>query len=184
MQAMEIVDISHEEYLQGELESEIRHEYYEGKVYAMAGAGEKHNLISLNIALALKQKAKGSSCKTFMADMKLYLSELDRFYYPDLLLTCDPEDSHEYYKENPCLIVEVLSPSTETIDRREKLHAYQEIASLKEYLLVSQEKKQLELYRRQQDHWQYFLLQYDSDILHLDCLDLDLSMAVIYDEVL
>lgn len=183
MQAVKIIEISDSEYLKGELENEVRHEFYDGQVYAMAGAGEKHNLISLNIALALKQKAKGSSCKTFMADMKLYIPELNRFYYPDLLLTCDPNDNHEYYKQSPCLIVEVLSPSTEKIDRREKLHAYQDIASLKEYLLVSQKNKMVELYHHNGQHWQYTLLKGDGDVLYLECLDLELTMAEIYDEV-
>ena len=183
MQAKEITRLSNKDYLQGELDSDIRHEFYDGLVFAMAGAGEKHNIISLNIATALRQKARGTGCRTFIADMKLYIPVLNRFYYPDILLCCDPEDSHEYYKQTPCLIVEVLSPSTESIDRREKLHAYQDIASVKEYLLVSQEGVQLELYRRDGDHWQYFLLDDEADMLTLECVDLDLVMAEVYEDV-
>lgn len=183
MPSKEITRLSNRDYLQGELESDIRHEFYDGLVFAMAGAGEKHNIISGNLFSALRQKSRGTDCRTFIADMKLYLPELNRFYYPDILLTCDPEDGHEYYKQNPCLIVEVLSPTTEHIDRREKLHAYQNIASVKEYLLVSQEEVRLELYRRDGDHWQYFLLDDEADILTLECMRLDMSMAEVYEDV-
>ncbi len=172
-----------EDYLQGELESEVRHEFYDGQVYAMAGAGEKHNLISGNLYSALRQKARGTDCRTFIADMKLYIESLNRFYYPDILLTCDAADNHEYYKKNPCLIVEVLSPTTESIDRREKLHAYQAIPSVKEYLLVTQEKKQVEFYHREGKYWQYILLNNDADMLQLSCLDLAMSLAEIYEDV-
>ncbi len=184
MQPVEIIPIQIEDYLQGELESEIRHEFYDGQVHAMAGAGEKHNIISLNLATALRQKARGTDCRAFIADMKLYIPNLNRFYYPDILLACDPDDNHEYYKQNPCLIIEVLSPTTESIDRREKLHAYQAIPSVKEYLLVSQESKQVELYRRDGKHWQYILLNNDIDVLQLSCLDLEMTMPEIYEDVL
>lgn len=183
MQSVEIIPMSHEDYLQGELKSDIRHEFYDGQVYAMAGAGEKHNIISGNLFSALRQKTRGTKCRAFIADMKLFIPTLNRFYYPDVLLVCDPDDSHEYYKQNPCLIIEVLSPTTEHIDRREKLHAYQGIPSVKEYLLVSQERMQVELYRRDQKHWQYCLLDNGTDVLQLTCLDLDMTLAEIYEDV-
>ena len=183
MQAKEITRLSNEEYLQGELESEVRHEFYDGLVFAMAGAGEKHNIIAGNLFSALRQKSRGTPCRTFIADMKLYIPALNRFYYPDILLTCDPEDDHEYFKQKPCLIVEVLSPTTENIDRREKLLAYQDIPSLKEYLMVSQDERRMELYRRAGDHWQYFLLDDEADVLALECIDLKLTMAEVYEDV-
>lgn len=183
MQQAQLQTFSVDDYIQGELESEVRHEYIDGQVYAMAGAGEKHNLIALNIATALRQKARGTGCRPFISDMKLYIESLNRFYYPDVLMTCDPSDDHEYYKDKPCLIVEVLSPSTETTDRREKLHAYQAIPSVKEYILVSQEKPEIELYRREKDHWQYFLLNDPSDVLHLECLNADIPMPVVFEDV-
>jgi Uma2 family endonuclease len=151
--ATKTTSLSQEDYLLGELESYIRHEFYNGEVYAMAGAGAKHNIISGNLFSLLRKQARGTDCQTFIADMKLYIPELNRFYYPDILLACDPNDDNEYYRKTPCLVIEVLSPSTEGIDRREKLHAYRDIASLKEYVLVSQETMQIELYRRYKDHW-------------------------------
>lgn len=182
MRQAPVLPLSIEDYLKGELESDIRHEFYDGQVYAMAGAGERHNTIALNIATLLRQNTRGTECRSFIADMKLYLSDLDRFYYPDVLLTCDVDDNHEYYKEKPCLIVEVLSPSTEGTDRREKLHAYQNIPSLKEYVMVAQDEQKVELYRRDGEIWQYFLLDKD-DTLELECLDLALSMSAIYEDV-
>ena len=183
MQQAPVLPLSIKAYLKGELDSDIRHEFYDGQVYAMAGAGERHNIISLNIATLLRQKTRGTECRSFVADMKLYLSDLDRFYYPDVLLTCDADDNHEYYKEKPCLIVEVLSPSTEGTDRREKRHAYQNIPSLKEYIMVSQHECKLELYRRDCDHWQYFLLDEMEDVLQLECLDLSITMPQVYEDV-
>jgi len=92
-------------------------------------------------------------------------------------------DDNEYYRQHPCLIVEVLSPSTESIDRREKLHAYQAINSLQEYLMISQEKMQVELYQRNGDAWLYLLLDNVDDILTINCLDLKLTMSDIYEDV-
>lgn len=175
--------LSINDYLEKEYQGNTRHEYLDGYLYTMAGAGEKHNLIALNLATMLRQKARGTDCRPFISDMKLYIASLNRFYYPDIVMTCDPDDDHEYYKEKPCLIIEVLSPSTETTDRREKLHAYQSIPSVKEYILVSQEKPELELYRREKDHWQYFLLNEPSDLLRLECLNTDIPMPVVFEDV-
>ena len=183
MQQTEAQVLSKEEYLEGELHSDIRHEYYNGQVFAMAGAGEKHNIISGNLFSAMRSKARGTDCRTFIADMKLLISELDRFYYPDILLACDPTDDHEYYKEKPCLVIEVLSPSTEVIDRREKLHSYQGIPSLKEYILISQEMMQVECYRRHGDSWEYSMMSGEDAILQLECLDLTVDMAMLYEDV-
>lgn len=178
-----ILQLSTEDYLNGELASEIRHEYMNGQVYAMAWAGEKHNLISGNLFAALRPGARAAGCKLFMADMKLRIRALQRFYYPDLLLTCHPSDDHEFYKEYPCLVVEVLSVSTEGIDRREKLQAYQSIPSLREYVLVAQDKRAVEIFRRDGEGWQHILLD-ANDRVYLSCLELELSMEAIYEDVL
>jgi len=183
MQQAPLQTISIDEYLQKEVERKIRHEYIDGQIYSRAESNEKHNLISGNLATVLRQKARGTDCRPFISDMKLYIASLNRFYYPDIVMTCDPDDDHEYYKEKPCLIIEVLSPSTETTDRREKLHAYQSIPSIKEYILVSQEKPEIELYRRAKDHWQYFLLNEPSDLLRLECLNTDIPMPVVFEDV-
>jgi len=176
--------ISHEDYINEELISDIRHEYYDGQVVAMAGAGEKHNIIAGNIFASLRQKSRGTPCRAFITDMKLYLASLNRYYYPDIMLTCNPDDNQEYYKEQPCLLIEVLSPSTEGIDRREKLHAYQQIPSLQEYVLISQDKQTIELYRRTYDHWTYFLLNEPEDVLQLACLEISFDMQTVYEDII
>lgn len=177
------LSITIEEYLQGELASNIRHEFFDGKVYAMAGAGERHNLIAGNIFSALRPQTRGSECRLLIADMKLHIAELQRFYYPDILLSCDLTDNNAYYKEHPCLIVEVLSPSTQDIDRREKLHAYQGIPSLQEYMLVSQDKIHIEIYQRISNKWQLTRLNSLEEKINLTCLKTALKLRTIYEDV-
>ena len=132
--------ITVEKYLNLEQDAEIRHEYVAGQIYAMASASEAHNLIVGNIFALLRPHLRGSSCRSFVSDMKVKvkMQQADIFYYPDLLVTCDPNDNEKYFKTNPNLIVEVLSDSTQTTDRREKRINYQTIDSLQEYVLVSQ----------------------------------------------
>ncbi|MGB1011965.1 MAG: Uma2 family endonuclease, partial [Thiolinea sp.] len=107
------VSLSPEEYLVGEEHADVRHEYVAGDTYAMAGAGEQHNRIALNIAFQLRSRARGGACGVFMSDMKLRIKQGERFYYPDVILVCDEQDDNTHYKDNPCLVAEVLSPSTE-----------------------------------------------------------------------
>ena len=140
--------LSVDEYLEGELTSEVRHEYVAGVAYAMVGTSRRHNRIAGNLLTHLRAAARGSPCQVFMSDLKVRVPTADAFYYPDIAVTCDPGDDQEYYLERPCLIVEVLSPHTEAIDRREKLQAYRTLPSLQAYLLVSQEVPQVEIYER------------------------------------
>lgn len=182
-QQIEPLKISLEEYLQGELESEIRHEFFDGQIYAMAGAGEQHNLIAGNIFSHLRPLTRGTGCRLFIADMKLHIAKLNRFYYPDILLGCAPEDDNIYYKQSPCLIIEVLSPSTEDIDRREKLHAYQGISSLQEYILVAQDKPKVEVYRRAFNRWQFALHNSLQDSVSVHCLQTSIDMSTVYEDI-
>lgn len=175
--------LSVDEYLAGEPVSEIRHEYVDGEVYAMAGAGEAHNLIALNVASWLRGSVRGGPCRVFISDMKLRVAEWNAFYYPDILVACDPSDTQPYFKESPCLIVEVLSPSTEAIDRREKLLAYRTLESLREYVLIAQDKRQAEVYRRAADGaWSLEILT-EGDPLHLECVGAILSLDEVYEDV-
>jgi Uma2 family endonuclease len=111
--------ISPEEYLEGETRSEIRHEYVDGEVYAMSGASEAHNIIALNIGSLLRNHLRGTPCRVFMSDMKVRIQSLrdERYYYPDLQVTCAPEDRDRYFKQWPKLVIEVLSPTTERNDQ-------------------------------------------------------------------
>src|SRR5438876_4814746 len=104
--------ISEEEYLEGELHSEVRHEYVGGHVYAMAGASDDHNRIALNISSALHERLRGKRCEPFMVDMKLKIPGSQAFYYPDVLVACDPADKAKYFRERPMVVFEVLSSET------------------------------------------------------------------------
>ncbi len=119
--------MSVQEYLDTEPLSEVKREYLDGVVVAMAGASDRHGLIVTGLAIALGPLARKAGCQLFIADMKVRVQALrgTYFYYPDLVLSCDAQDRESpYYRSRPCLVVEVTSPNTERIDRREKLFAY------------------------------------------------------------
>ena len=141
------------EYLEGEQATEVKHEYVAGTVYAMGGASREHNIISMNLGTALHGHLRGGPCQTFMADMKVHLrlGDDEIFYYPDVVVGCDPEDRARYYLERPRLIAEVASPATERVDRREKLLAYTRLESLASYLILEQDRPAGLLYRRSTD---------------------------------
>ena len=112
--------VSVEDYLEGERLSEIRHEYVGGYAYAMAGANDDHNRIVGNIYSSLHQRLRGKRCEPFMADMKLKIPGGQAFYYPDVLVACDPSDNAKYFRERPTVVFEVMSPETARSDQREK----------------------------------------------------------------
>lgn len=174
--------ISVEDYLEGELVGEIRHEFVDGQVYAMTGASRAHGLIVNALAFAMTPVARHRKCQLFTSDFKVRIrfSGKDIFYYPDLMLACDAEDWEVYYSRRPCLIIEVLSKSTARIDRHEKLQIYQSLESLQEYLLVAQDMRRVEVFRRATG-WQGELVEQGA--IRLDCLDMDLSMDAIYADV-
>lgn len=178
-----------EEYLELEQTSDIRHEYFAGEVFAMAGGSKEHNIISGNVYSRLRSQLRGSSCNVFMSDMKVRINLANEnqtiFYYPDVIVSCDTEDQDRYFLNYPCLIIEVLSPSTETIDRREKLLNYRSLASLKEYVLISQDEVKVEVYRQDEKrNWTIQTLINRDDKLHLDSVGLILEMTDIYEDVI
>lgn len=175
--------ISVEDYLEGEKISPIKYEYIGGEVYAMAGASDRHNRLSVNMLKALDDHLSEGDCETFMADMKVQASAIV-FYYPDVMVACDGLDADPYYRKQPRVIVEVTSPSTEQIDRTEKLSAYKQIKSLKEYVIVSQDTVRIDVYRRMRgDRWQWESLTEMSEELKLESVGLTLSVAQIYRRV-
>jgi Uma2 family endonuclease len=138
-----------EEYLETEESSEVRREYLGGWVYAMAGASEEHNIIATNIVVSLKSHLRGGPCRVFISDMKVRVEATDAFYYPDIVVTCDPKDDQRYFKTRPAVIIEVSSPSTKFTDHREKLLAYQALDSLRQYVVIAQERVSVESFTRQ-----------------------------------
>jgi len=182
--ARETAAVSVEDYLAGERTSEVRHEYLGGMVYAMAGASEFHNLIELNIATALRQHLRGTQCRTFVNDLKLRLNvaNQDSFYYPDVMVVCDPRDTDPYAKRFPKILVEVLSPETERIDRREKFSSYIQTETLEEYVLVAQDKMEVTVFRRT-SQWAGETLRGSEQIVQLPSIGFSLPLNAIYDGV-
>jgi len=176
-------DLSSDDYLAGELVAERRHEYVNGQIYAMVGVSDRHEIIALNLAALLRQHLRGGPCQVFMGGVKLHLRRQgdERFYYPDLMVACDPTDRHSYYRERPTLLVEILSPGTERTDRGEKAEAYQRIPSLAEYWLLAQDQRRVEVYRRSDD-WRGERLD-GAGPVHLAAFDLGLELEQIYEGV-
>lgn len=181
--------ISPEDYIAGELTSEVRHEYYAGEVVAMeaepsgmAGASLEHNVIAGNIFADLHVKLRGKPCQPFINDMKAHIQKKqdDWFYYPDVMVNCDPAGQHKYYCDTPSVIVEVMSPSTERIDRREKWMAYERIPTLHTYVLVSQERREVTIHRRVGDDWMTERLPENGDALRIPELEFEMTLDAIY----
>lgn len=141
--------LSVEEYLELEKSATVKHEYVGGEIHAMVGASRRHNRISLNIVRKLADAAEGSPCRVYMSDVKLQIQDV--FYYPDVMVACGEAPEDEYLEDEPCLVVEVTSPGTETIDRREKLANYQGVSSLQAYVIVDQERRRITHYQRDEN---------------------------------
>ena len=174
--------ISEEEYLAGELISDIRYEYVDGIVYAMAGASESHGIISGNILSEFKihLKQKKSPCDAFSSDMKIRIAKQSTsYFYPDVVVICDKhEGDSDYYKHSPSIIVEVLSKSTRKSDKSTKKLSYFNIPSLKEYVVIEQDYCEIEVFRRNKG-WQgslYFI----GDEITFDSIEATISVEDIY----
>lgn len=175
--------ISVEDYLEGEKVSQIRHEYIDGEVYAMAGTSDNHNRVAGNLYSAFLNHLRTSDCEPFVGDIKVRLTS-EVYYYPDVLISCEknPEDSH--FRNKPILIVEVISPSTEHIDRREKLLFYQQIPSLQEYVVIEQKEIAIEIHRRQPNGgWITYYFDESDDEVEFQSIDMTLAIDEIYRRV-
>ena len=146
-----LTKLSLQEFLDWEDQQAERHEFHRGEVFAMVGARRVHGLVSLNIAAALKTQLKGSPCRAFAESMKLKIGA-DTILYPDVFVTCDPADLRtEVVFTAPTLVVEVLSPSTQSYDRGSKFTLYRSLPSLREYMLVDPDTREVQLFRRGAD---------------------------------
>ena len=169
-----------EDYLQGEQQANLRHEFVDGQVFAMVGASARHNRICIRALMALEPMALAKGCQSFMADMKLRVG--NSVYYPDIMVVCDSSDSDPLMKSAPCLIIEVLSESTERADQIEKLQAYQTVLTLRNYILLAQDARRVELYRRNGLTWRYESFVEQGEI-ELRCPSGVITLAQIYDSV-
>lgn len=170
------------EYLEGEEMAEVRHEYIDGRVYAMSGASDKHNEISFDVASLLKSHLKGGKCKTFLLDVKVEARKNDNpcYYYPDIFVTCESEDTQSpLVKRFPTLIFEVLSPSTWRVDQGEKLQNYSQIPSVLEVVLIAQDWPEVIIHRRSSD-WKPESFILPEDRVCFESINLEVSLADIY----
>lgn len=178
--------ISTEEYLEGELSSQVRHEYVGGQVYAMAGGSSRHNRVAGNIYVHFWQLAQGKPCRVYQEGMKLHIgvdagSDAEKlFYYPDVMVVCNKPEPDPYYETEPCILVEVLSPATAAIDLREKRLQYSRLPSLQTYLIVDPESYFVRhFWRNAEGAWQHQDLAGDGEI-PLPCLDAMLTLPQVY----
>jgi Uma2 family endonuclease len=169
------------EYLTLEERSTVKHEYAAGQVFAMAGASERHNRIAMNIAAHLHQATRNSACATFLSDMRLRVDQV--IYYPAVMVSCDLTDLDPFMKSHPCLVVEVLSSSTERIDRGEKLYNYQRIGALQAYVLVAQDTVRVDVHRRAGNNWIFESYADLGASIKLDCPETTLALAEIYERI-
>ncbi len=171
--------LSEDDYLAGEMLADVRHEFVNGGIYAMAGGSANHNRVAGNLYAHLLSNAD-QTCRPFIGDMKLRIDSGNIFYYPDVMLVCDAGDNEAYFKTSPCMIAEVLSRSTELTDRREKWAAYQKLQSLREYVLLAQDQAYIEVYQRVNlRHWGMTVLGMD-DTLVLTCGDFSIAVGDLY----
>ena len=171
------------DYLRNEAVAPGKHEYVAGEVFAMAGASKRHGTLAGNAFIALRQHLRGKPCAVWIADMKVRVHADCAFYYPDVVATCDPADlspdAPKDYVQAPRLVVEVLSDSTEPVDRREKLLSYRRLPSLAEYVLVDQNKAWVEVFRRTPAGWTQDIYEADETV-QLASVGVELPMAELY----
>ena len=177
--------ISPEEYLKLEELSQVKHEYIQGEVYAMAGANDAHVTVTVNLVTLLRNHVRGSGCRVYMSDMKARIESKNIYYYPDVMVTCDERDkAFPSFKNFPCLIVEVLSNGTEGFDRGDKFADYQELETLQEYVLISQKRQRVECFRRNAEGlWVLYSYTQGSEI-HLASVDFRTGIDAIYEDVI
>ena len=179
--------VSPEEYLASERKAEFKSEYLDGVVYALAGASKRHNLIVANIIITLGGQLKGRTCRVYPSDLKVRIPNSKRFFYPDVSVVCGDDEFADDEQDiilNPTLIVEVSSESTAAFDRGKKFLSYQQIDSLQEYLLVSQDEILIEGYVTQgNDTWLYTKVTGPEGSLRLTSIECDLALKDVYDKV-
>jgi Uma2 family endonuclease len=169
-----------EEYLALEEESAVHHEYVASMIYAHAGGTSRHNAIAANVLAELWNAARGRSCCVYGSDMRLRAVD-DVFYYPEVMVVCGDDEAEEgaLYQHAPCLIVEITSPSTESIDRREKACTYRKIPNLHAYLVVDQDRRWVERHWRDESgEWRQGGV---SDEGSIPCPETRLSLDEIYE---
>jgi Uma2 family endonuclease len=177
--------LSSDEYFQMEENSEIKHEFYRGDVFAMAGAKRKHNIVVSNLIITIGSSFKNRPCVVYPSDMRVRVEEGRHYTYPDLSLVCgrsEFSDSKQTTLINPQVIIEVLSDSTENYDRGKKFQAYRTIPSLQSYILVGSESPLIELFSKLPNNT-WVLSDAIENRIFIPSLDLTLSLSDVYDKI-
>jgi len=175
--------MSAEEYLIWETTQEQRYEYWDGEVVAMSGGTRNHNRVSLNFSILLDDALADRSCEVYIVDVKVQVERGQKYFYSDVVVTCDERDRDPQLIQFPCLIIEVLSPSTEAADRGKKFAAYRQSSTLQEYVLVQVAQPGVEVFRRnEQGKW--VLSDYNlGDKLLLESVNVEIAIADLYRQV-
>ncbi len=174
-----------EEYFAWEEQQQCRHEYIDGEIYAMTGGTLNHGRIALNFGALLKNHLRGSGCQTGNSDCRVNIQGLNDYVYPDLSVTCDLRDrTATQFISYPCLIVEVLSPSTEAYDRGNKFRMYRRNPILKDYVLVDANSVAIDLYRKDEAGNWYILNYQAGDTIDLGSIDLTFSIEQVYEDII
>ena len=173
---------SPQEYLALEREHPIRHEYRRGLVYAMAGSSDEHSRLSINLLTELNLHLRDGECQFFSGDVKVNHSE-NFYYYPEAFVTCDPRDgTDKYVKRYPKLIAEVLSPSTEAFDRKDKFEDYSALDSLEEYVLIARDEMRVECRRLKDREWRRWetVIYGKGDRITFESIGLEIAVEELY----
>jgi len=182
-----IANLTPEEYLEIERHAEHKSEYYQGEIFAMAGASERHNLIQANLIRELGNQLKSSPCKVYPSDMRLKVEKTGLFTYPDVMVVCGKVVFDDEMKDtvvNPTVIIEVLADSTEAYDRGKKFEHYRRIECLREYLLVAQDRCRVEQFTKQEAGlWLFAEASKTNDTVTLAAIDCKLLLSEIFDKV-
>lgn len=180
--------ITRETYLDLERKAEFKSEFFDGEIFAMAGASREHNLILANIIRILGNQLINGPCNVYPSDMKVRIEQINKYAYPDISIACEPEYFEDYHQDillNPVVIIEILSDSTEAYDRGKKFIHYQFIPSLVEYILVSQKVHGIERFVRQkEDIWIYSRHDLLEDIVPVGAAGCELPLREIYQNIL
>lgn len=175
------------EYLELERKSEIRSEYIAGRIFVMSGASRRHNLIAVNLSREVSSQLRGKPCEAYVSDMRVKVAPTGMYTYPDIVAVCDEprfEDAQVDTLLNPTVIVEVLSESTEAYDRGERFAHYRRLETLREYVLVAQDKVRIEHYRRREgEEWVLSEVSDPASTLHLPSIDCHVGVGAIYEKV-
>ncbi len=175
-----------QEYLAFEDASETKHEYYDGKIYDMAGSMPEHALIQMNLGGELRQQLKTTPCRVYSSELRIGVREIDLYTYPDLTIVCG-ELEHDPLSEmtvlNPIVLVEVLSRSTRAYDRGDKFKFYKKIPTLQEYVLVDSERVHVEVLSRVGRRWEIEIHNDADAVMVLEAIKCKVSLRDVYDKV-